>query len=133
MDKEGKRFGNFVIRRNYGIITITDWNAKFCFSVSEEWAVGKMFLAALEMDGRGEKCDFLNYYPASLMLVASTVPDPTFILGLIKLCGECIGRNTDAYGVRGDDSDEAHQAALDDVKDMKELEEEMKQLNEKAE
>lgn len=133
LDSNEKRVGNFIIKSDSECVKIFDLNKRFIYSASKETPIG-MFLSQSYDDFKDEQTSKgIGNYIAVIWAFFAAVPDVQFLEEVYKSAVGCIERHPEAYGVIADDSDEAHQAALDDVKDMKELEEEMKHLNEKAE
>ena len=130
LDFNEKRIGNFILRSDADYIKICDLNRKFIYSVSKDVPVG-MFLSQSYDDFKDEQTSKgIGNYIGVMWAFFSAVPDVQFLEEAYKSAVDCIERHPEAYGVIRDDSDGADERAIDSVKEMKQLEEEMKQLKE---
>lgn len=127
------RFGNFVIRREPGHMCIFDIGSMVFFRVSRDFIVGKLLEIMYGEAENGGPTRTLENYTAMIYTIASTVPDVDFMKGISVLCGECMSRHADLYGVKKDATEAEDAEAVKEVREMKEFEEEVKRVDGYAE
>lgn len=125
------RVGNFFVKREDSHIKIQDLNGVFSFRANRRMAIG-IWLENMWDAARGDEgaLGSLKTYIATMWSVFSVVPDDGYVKDALKMAGEALDRHPDWYGIKKDATPEEDAEALKDVKEMKEFEEEVRNLPE---
>ena len=130
LDRNERRVGNFVIRDEAEHVKVMDINQIFTHRASKRTPVGlflKQTFDALESDestGRG-----LGNWLAVIFTAFSVVPDIEWLNAVMEASEACMKRHPEAYGEsKLDGTDEEHDAAAQEVKEMMQFEEEVRNL-----
>lgn len=127
LDANERRIGNFVLRKDEEYMKVCDIGRIFIYSVRRDVPAG-MFLAQCYDDFKDEETTKgIGNYIAVLWSLFATVPDVQFLEEVYGSCVSCMERHSDCYGVPpAQVSDEADAEALQAVREMTELEEEVR-------
>lgn len=128
LEKGEVRIGNFFFRDEgeNEHIRVTDLNSCFTIRVLKRmplgiWLDNMIDLSKVDVNGGNT----LKTWAAVMWSLLSVVPDDEFVRVLIKSTEEALNRHPDWYGYDKDADDDE---ALQDVKEMKEFEEEIRNL-----
>ena len=134
VSKEGKvtvtkadhRVGNFVWSNYADYVAFTDINRTIQTKVSKRTLVGQMLENAIR-----EKSDnFLHNYAGVIYYLNGVVPDQEFIVEAFKAAQDCLERHPELYG-KADVTDEEEDAKIvQEEKELREFEDEVKNLPE---
>lgn len=133
VSKEGKvvitkadyRVGNFVWSNYSEYVAFSDINRTIQTKVSKRTLVGQMLENAIR-----EKSDnFLHNYGGILYYLNGVVPDQQFIEEVFKSTQDCLERHPELYG-KADVTDEEDAKIIQEEKELKEFEEEVRNLPE---
>lgn len=128
LEKGEVRVGNFFFRDEgeNEHIRVTDLNSCFTIRVLKRmplgiWLDNMMDLSRTDVKGG----DTLKTWAAVMWSLLAVVPDDQFVKELIKSTEDALNRHPDWYGYDKDADDDE---AIQDVKEMKEFEEEIRNL-----
>ena len=125
------RVGNFFVKRERYHIKIQDLNGVFSFRANRRMAVGiwleNMWDAARTDEGA---VNTLKTYIATMWSVYSVVPDNDYVKDALAMAHAALDRHPDWYGIKKDATPEEDADALKEVQEMKQFEEEVKNLPE---
>ena len=128
LEKGEMRVGNFFFRDEgeNEHIRVTDLNSCFTIRVLKRmplgiWLDNMIDLSKVDVNGGNS----LKTWAAVMWSLLSVVPDDEFVRVLIKSTEEALNRHPDWYGYDKDADDDE---AIRDVKEMKEFEEEIRNL-----
>ena len=128
LEKGEVRVGNFFFRDEgeNEHIRVTDLNSCFTIRVLKRmplgiWLDNMMDLSRTDVKGG----DTLKTWAAVMWSLLAVVPDDDFVKELIKSTEDALNRHPDWYGYDKDADDDE---AIQDVKEMKEFEEEIRNL-----
>ena len=124
------RVGNFFVKRESDQMKICDLNGVFRHSVSRRMPIGiwleHVWAGASNAD---EKClDTLKVYISTMWSFFSVAPDDEFINEALRIAREALERHPDWYGFNPSDGDEQNRLAAEEVKEMAEFENEVKEM-----
>lgn len=127
------RVGNFVLREEVGHMKIYDISETYTHRASKRTGMGIYLLAAFRAlrSGTDEEKERVmkamqNYFAVAFTFF-STVPDIDFLETVYEASKGCIERHPEAYGIRpGEQTEKSDEEALEEVKAMKEFEEEVR-------
>lgn len=130
LDPGERRLGNFIIKDEPHHVKVMDINQIFTHRADKRTPVG-LFLSSCyeamtsdESTGKG-----LQNWMAVMFTAFSVVPDIEFLETVMKASTDCMERHPEAYGEsKLDGTDEEHDAAAQEVKEMMQFEEEVKNL-----
>ncbi len=129
LDTNEKRVGNFVIKSDNEYVKICDINRRFIYSVSVSTAAG-LFLKSAYDDFKDEATSRgLTNYIAVLWSLFATVPDIDFLSEVFQSAKSAIERHPEVYGYPAKVSEEDDAEAVKSVKEMKEFEKEVKEMD----
>lgn len=123
-----RRIGNFVIGRESGHVKLSDIHGMYSIRVSTRMPIGIWLDNMLALKDGGEGT--IKTYVATMWSLLSAVPDDEMIHTLINETTACIERHRDWYGDKGEATPEEDAEALEQVKAMKDLEEQLMNLKE---
>lgn len=130
LEKGEVRLGNFFIRDEGEDkpIKVVDLNGCFSIRVSKRMPLGIWLTNIMEMGEKGHET--LRTWIATMWAVLSMVPDQEFVEGLVKTADACLERHPDWYGGRkGEATEEEDAAALEEVKNLNEFEEDVRKID----
>ena len=123
------RVGNFFVKRENSHIKIQDLNGVFSFRANRRMAVGiwleNMWDAARTDEGA---VNTLKTYIATMWSVYSVVPDNDYVKDALEMAHAALDRHPDWYGIKKAATPEEDAEALKEVQEMKQFEEEVKNL-----
>ena len=128
------RVGGFFIKRDDLQMKLTDLNGVFHHAVSRRMPIGIWLenIWARAYHGEEAAIKTLQTYIASMWSLFSVAPDDEFIGDVIQTAKNALERHPDWYGVKVDATEEEDAEAVKEVEEMKEFEQEMKNLSEHA-
>lgn len=129
LDAKDTRVGNFVFTDELEHVKVQDLGSTFVLRVGKRMPLGIWLANILGMGEKGN--DTLHTWVATLFSALSPAPDNDYIVDLLKAADSAIHRHPDWYGIKEDATDAEHDDALNEVKEMKQFEEEVKNLSEK--
>lgn len=120
-----RRVGNFVWSNYAETIAFSDINRTIQTKVNKRALVGQMLENAIK-----QKNDtFLHNYAAMIYYLNGVVPDQQFMTEVIKAAEACLKRHPELYGMK-EVSDEEDARIVQEEKELKEFEEEVRNLPE---
>ena len=124
------RLGNFFIKEEKEHLKVTDLNAVFSFRINKGIPVGLFLAQAVDAIRKGEKDHErgIGSWIAVLWSVLCTVPDKEFLETAYLATEDCMKRHPEAYGMKGDASEEEQEKAEGEVREMMDFEEEVKNI-----
>ena len=128
LEKGEMRIGNFFIRDEgeNEHIRVTDLNSCFTIRVLKRMPLGIWLDNMMDMARVDENAvNTIKTWSAVMWSLLAVVPDDEFVRVLIKSTEEALNRHPDWYGYDKDADDDE---AIRDVKEMKEFEEEIRNL-----
>ena len=133
LEKEEIRVGNFFVRREENHMKLTDLNGVFSFRASRMIPVGIWLenIWARAVNGEEVALSTLKTYIATMWSVFSVAPDDDYIGGLLEVAQDALGRHPDWYGIKKEATDEEDAEVLQEVKEMKEFEDDLRKLAER--
>ena len=135
LDANEVRVGNFFIRRDENEMKLTDLNGVFHHSVNRRMPIGIWLenIWARAYNGEESALNSLKTYVATMWSFFSVAPDDDFIKDALKAAKDALGRHPDWYGVKTDATEEEDAQAANEFKEMKEFEEDIKNLDKDGE
>ena len=134
LDACERRVGNFIIRDENEHVKVSDLNQLFTHRASKRTPIGMFLkqcfdaLASDESTGKG-----LGNWLAVIFTAFSVVPDPEWLTDVYSASEACMKRHPEAYGYpAGEPTEEEDAAAVQEVKEMMEFEEQVKQMPDEA-
>ena len=130
LDANEKRIGNFIVRDENEHVKVSDLNQLFTHRTSKRTPVGMFLkqcfdgLASDESTGKG-----LGNWLAVIFTAFSVVPDVEWLEAVMAASEACMKRHPEAYGYpAGEPTEQEDAAAAQEVKEMMEFEEKVKQM-----
>lgn len=129
------RVNNFFFKREAGHIKIADLNEIFTHRVSVRVPVGIWLNNIYEKARKGEETakKTLGVYASVLWAASSVAPDDEWCDAMMIVTEDAMKRHPEWYGGKAKATPEEDAKALDEVKEMAEFEQEVKDLADKAE
>lgn len=130
LEKGEMRVGNFFIRDEgeNEHIRVTDLNSCFTIRVLKRMPLGIWLDNMMDMARADENAvNTIKTWSAVMWSLLSVVPDDDFVRELIKSTEAALNRHPEWYGYDKDANDDE---AIQEVKEMKEFEEEIRRLEE---
>lgn len=133
LERDEIRIGNFFVKRENEHMKIEDLNGVFSFRAYNRIPIGIWLENIWERAKKGESVSesTLKTYIATMWSVFSVAPDDDYIKDMLQSADAALNRHPDWYGIKVDGTDEEHEEALREVKEMKQFEEEVKNMAEK--
>lgn len=127
------RAGNFIFHREPEYWKVYDLHQTFAVRVSAYVTAGKVIEMLVGQCERGKESslDFLKGYAAVMFNFLCSVPDNAMLTKVNEACVESLERNKQMFGVKNDNTAQEDSEALDEVKDVMELDEQAKKDYEK--
>jgi len=124
------RVGNFFIKREDDHMKIQDLNGVFSFRANRRMAIG-IWLENMWDGARSDEnaVNTLKTYIATMWSLFSVVPDDGYITDALDMAGAALNRHPAWYGIKADATPEEDAEAAEDVKGMKQFEEELKNMS----
>lgn len=128
LEKGEVRIGNFFVRDEgeNEHIRLTDLNSCFTIRVSKKMPLGIWLDNILGMGDAGHES--IRTYIAVMWSLLSVAPDQDFVKDVLNVSEMALRRHPEWYGYQMDDDDAANEDAAQEVKELKEFEEEIKNL-----
>ena len=130
LDANEKRIGNFIIRDENEHVKASDLNQVFTHRADKRTPIGLFLkqcydkLGADESTGKG-----LGNWLAVIFTAFSVVPDVEWLEAVMAASEACMKRHPEAYGYpAGEPTEQEDAAAAQEVKEMMEFEEQVKQM-----
>jgi len=123
------RVGNFFVKREDSHIKVQDLNGVFSFRANRRMAIG-IWLENMWDAARTDEnaVNTLKTYIATMWSVYSVVPDNDYVKDALEMAHAALDRHPDWYGIKKDATSEEDAEALKEVQEMKQFEEEVKNL-----
>ena len=123
------RVGNFFVKLEEHHVKIQDLNGVFSFRVNRRMAIGIW----LENMWNGARTDenalkSLKTYIATMWSLFSVVPDDEYVSDALGMTESALNRHPEWYGIKKDATPDEDADAADEVKGMKEFEEDIKKI-----
>lgn len=131
LEKGEVRVGNFFFRDEgeNEHIRVTDLNTCFTIRILKRMPLGIWLDNMMDLSRTDAKgVETLKTWAAVMWSLLAVVPDDQFVLELVKSTDDSLNRHPDWYGYDKDANDDE---AIQEVKEMKEFEEEIRRLEEK--
>ena len=124
------RVGNFFIKREEAHMKIQDLNGVFSFRADRRMAIG-IWLENMWDGARGDEnaVNTLKTYIATMWTLFSVVPDDGYVSDALTMADAALNRHPEWYGIRKDATPEEDAEAADEVKGVKQFEEELKNMS----
>ena len=129
LDAKDTRVGNFVFTDEVEHVKVQDLGSTTVVRIGKRMPLGIWLTNILGMGEKGN--DTLRTWVATVWSVLSPAPDNDYITDLLKAADAALKRHPEWYGIKEDATDEEDAEALNEVKEMTEFEEEVKNLAEK--
>lgn len=135
LEKGEVRVGNFFVRDegDTEYVKVTDLNSCFTMRIAKRMPLGIWLENMLDMartDGRA--LDTLKTWCSAMWAVLSVAPDQEYVVSIVDAADANLKRHPDWYGYNPTDDDAANDDAAQEVKEMKQFEEEVKNIEEKT-
>lgn len=129
LDKGEVRVGNFFVRDEgeNKHIKVADLNSCFTIRVDKSMPLGIWLDNMLKLGDKGHET--IRTWCSAMWAVLSVAPDQEYVVGLVDAADANLKRHPDWYGYNPTDDDEANERAAQEVKEMKEFEEEIKNID----
>lgn len=123
------RVGNFFVKREESHMKVQDLNGVFSFRANRRMPIG-IWLENLWDAARTDEgaVNTLKTYIATMWSVYSVVPDNDYVKDALEMAHAALDRHPDWYGIRKDATPEEDAEALKEVQEMKQFEEEVRNL-----
>ena len=133
LDANEVRVGNFFVKREAEHIKLFDLNGVFMFRAHRRMAIGIWLENLWAMADKGDEGakNTLKTFIATMWSVYSVVPDDEYIKDALEMAHAALDRHPEWYGIKKDATDEEHAEATQEVKEMKELESSMREMDAK--
>jgi hypothetical protein len=122
LSKDERQYGNFVFKNEVEYVKICDINSNLTHRVSKSLNIGQMMAIAL----KEKQTIWLENYAALVWTFSNIVTDEQFFLDIDRVCGECINRHPELYGIEPNISAEEDAKILQESKEVHEAIEELK-------
>ena len=126
------RVGNFFVKCEEEHIKLTDLNGVFSFRAHRNVPIGIWLenIWSRAMNADEGAINTLKTYIATMWSVFSVAPDDEYISDALQMANAALNRHPEWYGVKKDVTEEEDAEAIEEVKEMKEFEEEIKNMPE---
>lgn len=122
LSKDERQFGNFVVKNEEEHVKICDINSNLTHRVSKSLNIGQMLSIAL----KEKRTNWLENYATMVWMFSNIVTDEQFFLDIDKVCGDCINRHPELYGIKKDITEQEDAEILQEAKEVYEAIEELK-------
>lgn len=122
------RAGNFFFKVEKEHIKITDLGKLMSYRVQRKMAIGIWLENTIEMGKDAEET--LRTYAAAVWTFLCLVPDQEAVSGIVRLTEEAMKRHPDWYGYKPVDDDKADAEAVQEMQELHEFEESVKNMPE---
>lgn len=122
LSKDERQYGNFVYKNEEEYVKICDINSNLTHRVSKSLNIGQMLSIAL----KEKRTNWLENYATMVWMFSNIVTDEQFFLDIDKVCGDCINRHPELYGIKKDISEKEDAEILQEAKEVYEAIEELK-------
>jgi hypothetical protein len=122
LSKDERQYGNFVFKNEEEHVKICDINSNLTHRVSKSLNIGQMLSIAL----KEKQTKYLENYASLVWMFSNIVTDEQFFLDIDRVCGECINRHPELYGIKPNISTEEDAEILQESKEVYEAIEELK-------
>jgi len=129
LDAKDTRVGNFVISNEDTHIKIQDINSVYVIRYSKRMPMGIWLANLLEMGEKG--LDSIKVWISVMWSLLSVSPDNDLVMDVLKASEAALKRHPDWYGYKMTDDDKENEDAANEVREMMEFEEEVKNLADK--
>ena len=133
LDHHEVRIGNFFIKRDDSQMKLTDLNGVFHHAVNRRMPIGVWLENMWERAYKGDEgaVNTLQVYIAATWSLFSVAPDDQFISDIIETAKAALERHPEWYGLKKNPTEDEDAEALKSVEEMKQFEEEVKNLDKK--
>ena len=134
LESDEVRVGNFFVKREDDHMKIQDLNGVFSFRASRRIAVGIWLenIWSRAMNGDEGAVNTLKTYIATMWSVFSVAPDDEYISDALEMAGSALHRHPGWYGIDESPTPEDDAEAVEEVREMKEFEAELKRIDGQA-
>lgn len=128
LEADEVRVGNFFVKREENHMKIQDLYGVFSFRASRIVPIGIWLenIWARAVNGDEASVNTLKTYIATMWSVYSVAPDDEYIKDAITMSQNALERHPDWYGVKKDATDKEDAEAAQEVKEMMDFEEEVR-------
>lgn len=133
LEKGEMRVGNFFIRDEgeNEHIRVTDLNSCFTIRVLKRMPLGIWLENMIDLSRTDVKGgETLKTWAAVMWSLLAVVPDDEFIAEIVKSTNDAIHRHPEWYGYNPTDDDTANKEAINELKEINEFEENLRNLEE---
>jgi len=127
LDSKDTRIGNFIVSVEPEHVKIQDINSVYFIRYSKRMPMGIWLGNLLEMGEEG--LNSIKTYIAVMWSLFSVSPDNELVQDILRAAENALKRHPDWYGYKMTDDDAENDKAAQEVKEMKEFEEEVKNLS----
>lgn len=124
LTKNDYRVGNFVYSNYSDHVAFSDINRTVQTKVSKRTLVGRMLEEAI----KSKNGNFLHNYAGVLYYLNGIAPDRQFIEEAFKAAESCLKRHPDLYGMKDDITDKEDAEVIQEEKDLREFEDDVRNL-----
>ena len=129
LDANEKRIGNFIIRDENEHVKVSDLNQVFTHRADKRTPIGLFLKQCYDKLGTDESTGKgLGNWLAVIFTAFSVVPDVEWLEAVMTASEACMKRHPEAYGYPADATEQEDAAAAQEVKEMTEFEEKVKQM-----
>lgn len=129
LDADERRIGNFIIRDENEHVKVSDLNQVFTHRADKRTPVGLFLKQCYDKLGTDESTgEGLGNWLAVIFTAFSVVPDVEWLEAVMAASEACMKRHPEAYGYPADATEQEDAAAAQEVKEMMEFEEQVKQM-----
>ena len=123
------RVGNFFVKREESHMKVQDLNGVFSFRANRRMPIG-IWLENLWDAARTDEgaVNTLKTYIATMWSVYSVVPDNDYVKDALEMAHAALERHPEWYGIKKDATPEEDAEAIKEVQEMKQFEEEVRNL-----
>lgn len=122
LSKDERQYGNFEFKNEQEYVKISDINSNLTHRVSKSLNIGQMLSIAL----KEKHTNWLENYASMVWMFSNIVTDEQFFLDIDKVCGDCINRHPELYGIKKEISEKEDAEILQEAKEVYEAIEELK-------
>lgn len=122
LSKDERQYGNFVFKNEQEYVKICDINSNLTHRVSKSLNIGQMLSIAL----KEKRTNWLENYASLVWMFSNIVTDEQFFLDIDKVCGDCINRHPELYGINKEITEQEDAEILQEAKEVYEAIEELK-------
>lgn len=130
LERGESRVGNFIYKEENGHFKVRDLGDTFSLRIGTGTAAGQFWALLRSSKTEGAE-EFTKAWTAVLWSAFAVVPDSAFLEAVQKAAEECMRRHADIYGVKENASEKEDEAAIEEMKGMQQMDEEVKNLPEK--